>query len=305
MSLIYSDPFFDYLCIEKRASRHTALAYKRDLEIFRQFIESYLGKEADNDTLKNLNVDQLQAFITHGILKEKVSKQTVNRRLSSIKSFFKWLKRKNILQNDHVQLVKNIKAQTAPPKALQKSDILNILKKLRPPSENADMHEKRDYCLVLVLYGLGLRISEALSINAEDIQGERINIIGKGNKERSLPLPKPVKLAMIDLASDLPKSAKSCPLFINQRFAARLSARAAQMILKRVRNELGLAEHLTPHTLRHCFATHMLENGADIRTIQELLGHESLSATQRYLAINARELKDAHDNAHPLNKRDA
>lgn len=301
MSLIYSEQFFNYLTVEKRASRHTALAYKRDLEIFRSFIETYTGGKADNNTLCELTVEQLQSFVTDGILKEKVSKQTVNRRLSSIKSFFKWLKRKEILQNDNIALVKNIKTEIIPPKALPKEALLNILKALRPPSEGADMHEKRNYCLVLTLYGLGLRISEALSINVEDIQGERITIIGKGDKERSLPLPKPVQLAMQDLRTALPKKAKTCPLFINQRFAERLSARAAQMILKKVRQDIGLAE-LTPHTLRHCFATHMLENGADIRTIQELLGHESLSATQRYLALNAKELKKTHDNAHPLNQ---
>tara|TARA_R110000868_G_scaffold262401_2_gene521124 strand:+ start:105325 stop:106239 length:915 start_codon:yes stop_codon:yes gene_type:complete len=302
MSLIFSDQFFNYLITEKRASRNTALAYKRDLEIFRSFLKTHQGQDVTQSVLEKLSIDDLQAFITDGILKEKVSKQTVNRRLSSVKTFFKWLKRKEILQNDNVSLVKNIKAEKAPPKALPKEDILNILKKLRPPSQGADMHEKRDYCLILTLYGLGLRISEALQINKEDIGGERVIITGKGDKQRSLPLPKPVKLAMQDLAKDLPHTAKTCPLFINQRYADRLTPRAAQMIVKKVRIQLGLADHVTPHTLRHCFATHMLENGADIRTIQELLGHASLTATQRYLAIDAKELKKAHDSAHPLNK---
>jgi integrase/recombinase XerC len=240
--------------------------------------------------------------MSQGILKEKISKQTVNRRLSSIKAFFKYLKKKKILRNDSIFLVHNMKAEKAPPKAISPKEVIQVLSTLRPPQEGADMVQKRNYALVLSMYGLGVRISEALSLNIKDAYSDRVIIHGKGDKERSLPVPKPVRYALEELAKERGQEKGEEALFVNARYEERLTPRAAQMILKTVRQQLGLPEHLTPHTLRHCFATHLLENGADIRTLQELLGHSTLSATERYLAINAKELKKEHDKAHPLNK---
>lgn len=302
MPLLYSDKFLKHLTSERRASHHTANAYMRDLEIFRSFMKEHKGKELDHDTLKELSESDLHSFITHGVMNENVSKQTVNRRLSAVKTYFKWLKRKSILRNDSVLTVKGVKASKAPPKSISAHDVLEILKKLRPPKEGADMAEKRDYALILTLYGLGVRISEALEMNVSDAHAERIVVMGKGGKERSLPVPKPVRMAMTDLYESVPHNNPDDPLFINQRLGQRLTARAAQLITKKVRQDLGLPDHLTPHTLRHCYATHLLQNGADIRTLQELLGHSSLAATERYLATNAKELKKTHNKSHPLNK---
>ncbi|MAI08232.1 MAG: recombinase XerC [Magnetococcales bacterium] len=300
--LPYQNKFLDYLNHEKRSSHHTILAYERDLNIFSQFLGNHLGQEPTENDLKTLTDDQLQSFMTHSILKEQVSKQTVNRRLSSIKAFFKFLNRKKILRNDQVFLVHNMKAEKAPPKAISPKEVIDVLTKLRPPKEGANMASKRNYALVLSMYGLGVRISEALSLNVKDAFADRIIILGKGGKERSLPVPKPVRSALEELAKERGIEKGDEALFVNARYSERLTARAAQIIIKNIRQELGLPEHLTPHTLRHCFATHLLENGADIRTLQELLGHSSLSATERYLAVNAQELKKSHDESHPLNK---
>ena len=294
--------FLDYLNHEKRSSVHTIKAYERDLNIFADFLQNHLGQTLNEDSLKNLTAEQLQSFMSHSILKEEVSKQTVNRRLSSIKSFFKFLKRKKLLRNDDVFLVHNMKTEKTPPKAISPKEVIDVLSALRPPQEGADMVDKRNYALVLSMYGLGVRISEALSLNVKDAFSDRIIILGKGDKERSLPMPKPVRFALEDLAKERGADKGDEALFVNVRQGERLTPRAAQMIIKQVRSELNLPEHLTPHTLRHCFATHLLENGADIRTLQELLGHSSLSATERYLAMDAKELKKAHDTSHPLNK---
>lgn len=302
MSLLYSDKFLKHLTTEKRASHHTAAAYMRDLEIFRNFMQNHKGKTLTHEELEKLTEEDLHSFITHGVMQENVSKQTVNRRLSAVKTYFKWMKRKSILRNDLVLNVKGVKSKKAPPKSISATDVLEILKKLRPPVEGADMAEVRNYALILTLYGLGVRISEALAMNTSDAHAERIVVLGKGGKERSLPVPKPVRKALTDLYEKVPHKNGDEALFINQRLGQRLSPRAAQLILKQVRQELGLPEHLTPHTLRHCYATHLLQNGADIRTLQELLGHSSLSATERYLAVGAKELKQAHNKAHPLNK---
>jgi len=300
--LPYQNKFLDYLNHEKRSSHHTILAYERDLNIFSQFLGNHLGQEPTENDLKTLTDEQLQSFMTHSILKEQVSKQTVNRRLSSIKAFFKFLNRKKILRNDQVFLVHNMKAEKAPPKAISPKEVIDVLTKLRPPKDGANMASKRNYALVLSMYGLGVRISEALSLNVKDAFADRIIILGKGSKERSLPVPKPVRSALEELAKERGIEKGDEALFVNARYSERLTARAAQIIIKNIRQELGLPEHLTPHTLRHCFATHLLENGADIRTLQELLGHSSLSATERYLAVNAQELKKSHDESHPLNK---
>lgn len=302
MSLAFTDAFIKHLSHEKRASMHTVSAYVRDLAFFEGFLTQHLGKAPTETDLKNLSEEDITAFITHGIMKEKVSKATVNRRLSAVKSFFKWLKKKKLLRNDNVTLVKGIKAEKVPPKAISAPEVLQILKALRPPAENASSAEKRDFALILALYGLGVRISEALNLNIEDVKNDRIVVLGKGSKERSLPVPKPVRSALETLIRDRKDAGKFTPLFINMRDGERLSPRAAQMILKKVRTDLGLPEHLTPHTLRHCFATHLLENGADIRTLQELLGHTSLAATERYLAVGAAEMKKAHNESHPNNK---
>lgn len=300
--LPFQNKFLDYLNHEKRSSHNTILAYERDLNIFSQFLSNHLNQELTDDSLKSLTDEQLQSFMTHSILKENVSKQTVNRRLSSIKAFFKYLNRKKILRNDQVFLVHNMKAEKAPPKAISPKEVIDVLTKLRPPKEGADMASKRNYALVLSMYGLGVRISEALSLNVKDAFSDRIIILGKGGKERSLPVPKPVRASLEELAKERGIEKGDEALFVNARYGERLTARAAQIIIKNIRQELGLPEHLTPHTLRHCFATHLLENGADIRTLQELLGHSSLSATERYLAVNAQELKKSHDESHPLNK---
>ena len=300
--LPYQKKFLDYLNHEKRSSHNTIMAYERDLNIFDNFIQKHLGNQLDKTSLENLTEDDIQSFMTQSILTEKVSKQTVNRRLSTIKAFFKYLKRKKILRNDQIFNVHNMKTDKKAPKAISPEQVVNILTKLKPPQQGASMAQKRDYALVLAMYGLGVRISEALSLNIKDAFSDRIIIHGKGDKERSLPVPKPVRSALEDLAKERGIEKGNEALFVNARYFERLTPRAAQMVLKHIRQELGLPDHLTPHTLRHCFATHLLENGADIRTLQELLGHASISATERYLAMDAKELKKVHDTSHPLNK---
>jgi integrase/recombinase XerC len=277
MPLPLQKEFLNYLNHEKRCSHHTILAYDRDLNIFNTFLNHHLEKALTQEALTKLREEDLQSFMSQGILKEKISKQTVNRRLSSIKAFFKYLKKKKILRNDSIFLVHNMKAEKAPPKAISPKEVIQVLSTLRPPQEGADMVQKRNYALVLSMYGLGVRISEALSLNIKDAYSDRVIIHGKGDKERSLPVPKPVRYALEELAKERGQEKGEEALFVNARYEERLTPRAAQMILKTVRQQLGLPEHLTPHTLRHCFATHLLENGADIRTLQELLCDRTLS----------------------------
>ena len=151
------------------------------------------------------------------------------------------------------------------------------------------------------LYGLGLRISEALSLTRQDVAGDTLIVTGKGSKQRSLPLPLPVKSALNQWIKASYGAAPHDPLFPNPQNKP-LSPRFAQKILQQTREALNLPAHLTPHALRHSFATHLLEGGADLRTVQELLGHSQLATTQRYLAADVQRLLTVHGKSHPLAK---
>lgn len=300
-ALPYFEGFIDYLSYEKQASRHTIAAYTRDLGFFTSFLQGHVGGELTPTTLEGLKEVDINAYQVFSLNHQNCSKSTINRRLSSIKSFFKWLKRSGKLRNDHVFSCKGMKTDKVLPKTLSKEDTLKVVKALVPPQEGACMAELRDFSLIMVMYGMGLRISEVLALDVGHVKKDFLYVQGKGNKERRLPIPKPVMNALLRLVRFLPAPVlPHSPLFVNQKRHTRLTARTAQLLLQRLRQELGLPEHLTPHALRHCFATHLLNNGTDIRTIQALLGHESLAATERYLHISIEKLKETHAETHPL-----
>jgi len=161
----------------------------------------------------------------------------------------------------------------------------------------------RNFGLIILLYGLGLRVSEAVSLNIENIQGDNLKVIGKGSKERILPMPEVVKNTLNYMVNKIPvEITQKTPLFLN-KFKKRISTRAVQMIMKEMRIKTGLPGHVTPHSLRHSFATHLLAGGADLRSVQEMLGHESISTTQRYLAADLKRIQSVHNKKHPLNQR--
>ena len=304
MGVPYQDSFVDYLHDEKRASEHTISAYQRDLTCLTLFLKKHLGVDKIDDAeLRALTEIDVQAYQAQMLSGEHCSKVTVNRRLSAMKTYFKWLSRVKGIDNEAVISTKGMKVGKQLPKALSKTDALKVVKALMPPSEDADMPALRDFVLVMVLYGMGLRVSEALSLNIGNVRADYVYVHGKGKKERRLPIPKSIISVVQRLIHQLPDPYDpKAPLFINQKQKRRMTARSAQYLLKRLRESMGLPEHLTPHALRHCFATHLLNGGTDIRTIQALLGHESLAATERYLAISIDALKETHKTAHPLER---
>lgn len=303
--LPYIDAFIDYLSLERRSSVHTISAYQRDLQFFAEFLSEHKNETLSLHLLDRVSQLDINAYQTFSLNKQKASKPTVNRRLSAIKTFFKWLNKSGYINNTDVNACHGVRMNKPLPKTLSKADALRVVKAMVPPSEGASMAELRDFALIMVMYGLGLRISEALGLNVSDVKQDHLYVTGKGSKERRLPIPKPVLNALQRLLRALPQPLMpESPIFINQKRQTRLNARSAQLLLKRLREELNLPEHLTPHALRHCFATHLLNNGTDIRTIQALLGHESLAATERYLHINAEALKKTHEETHPLESKE-
>lgn len=292
--------FLDYLRHEKRYSAHTLAAYERDIIHFRQFMASHLGQAMNKDGLMQVAHTDLTAYLARCQLNEKLSKTTVNRRLSAIRAYYRYLARREGLQNEAVLQARSVRNRPPPPYALNETDTARLLRYITP-NEKSGWVDRQNFALLMVLYGLGLRISEALSLNCGDILAESIIVSGKGNKQRQVPVLNLVRDAVGQWHDRHPSPQPDAPLFLAPR-GGRLGPRYVQRLLEQLRLKLNLSDHLTPHALRHCFATHLLMGGADLRVVQELLGHASLSTTQRYLAGDLKHLLEVYDKAHPSAK---
>lgn len=295
----YIEQFLGYLDSEKRYSRHTADAYNRDLWQFFTFMNAHKGEAIGTDNLNDIDENDVRAYLTRAHMSGDKERSTLNRQLSSVRSFFKWLEKRHGIINSRIKLVGNMKTNGHVPRALSPADAWRFIDQCQ--KEEADnFTNRRNYAIMIALYGLGLRISEALSLNREDGVAHQITVLGKGNKERVLPLPDFVQKAFQSLVEIMPStSAQNAPLFTNPR-GDRLTARTVQKTVADMRLKMNLPDHLTPHALRHSFASHLLAEGADLRIVQALLGHANLDTTQRYLDADFSRLLNVHKKAHPL-----
>jgi integrase/recombinase XerC len=289
--------WIDWLKTERKVSSLTVEAYQRDLASFLKFLVDHKGQEADLEILSNLRAVDFRAFLARR-QREGLQGASLRRVFSSIRSFFKKQERDGIFHNPRLNSVRTARVGSKLPRPLSENDALEMLDTIETESES--WTDLRDMAVLTLLYGCGMRIAEALSLtyNTRPIS-DRLTFVGKGNKERTVPIL-PVVVEAIDkyLAScPYPMSAES-PLFLGKR-GGKLSPRIIQLRMKDLRQGLGLPETATPHALRHSFATHLLANGGDLRSIQELLGHESLSSTQRYTDLDAEQLLKVYDKAHP------
>ena len=283
---------------ERRASRHTADAYGRDLSAFLTFLTGHLGGEASLKDLRNLKAADFRSYLAHRA-NTGVARSSITRGMSTLRNFFRFLERSYLVHNPAVKAVKTPRLPQSVPKALDENEALAAI------TTAGDMYNEpwlaaRDTALFLMLYGCGLRIGEALSLTCGEVpKGEMLRVVGKGQKERIVPVLPVVREAIKsyrELCSFAPEP--SAPLFVGKRGGA-LNPGVVQRQVRRLRALLGLAETATPHALRHSFATHLLAKGGDLRTIQELLGHASLSTTQRYTVVDAARLAKVYDAAHP------
>ena len=292
--------FCTFLTTEKRYSPHTVAAYKRDLSNLLAFLTAHHGHAPTTATLQSLTPETLTSYLASQHSDHK--KTTLNRRLSTIRSFYNFLHLRYGLENTKVINFKGIKQGKHAPYALNEQQTKALLQWVTP-STNSDWATHRDYALMLMLYGMGLRISEALDLNWEHIRQDSLYIKGKGNKQRRVPVLDIVREALEGWRKRSPMNTAKDPVFLTTHGSSktpRLGPRYVQRLLEKARVELNLPDHLTPHALRHCFATHLLNNGADLRVVQELLGHSSLSTTQRYLASDMGRLTEVHQKAHPF-----
>ncbi|CEF56805.1 tyrosine recombinase XerC [Acetobacter ghanensis] len=303
--------FLEWMAVEKRASVLTIDAYRGDLARFLAFMTTHLGGLPDMHGLGGITLRDLRAWLAHE--QAQAGKMTVRksspdqaartraRRVSALRSFFKYLARREGVENPAVSLLRLPRTKKTLPRPLGREDALAAPEDIASMALTP-MEEQRNATLFLLLYGCGLRISEALNLNIADLQTVSgsgvLRIHGKGGKERLVPVLPAVRVALEAWRKRHPAPAPDSPLFVGVR-GGRLQPAIAQKAMRTWRISNGLPDHVTPHALRHSFATHLMEGGADLRVIQELLGHASLSTTQRYTLADEAHLLDVWTRAHP------
>jgi integrase/recombinase XerC len=319
--------FLNYLKFEKRFSEHTAKCYNADLEQFSQFLTGHSdnGQHVDDHisvgdnhhstatavaTQTNLKLDQLllsvdvnsvRAYLA--LLNERqYSKATIARKLATLRSFYKFLVKRNHLSSNPVMAVRTPKQDKRLPHCLEYEQVKRLLE--TPPMDN--WLGARDRAIMETLYSTGVRVSELVALNMDDIDflGEVVHVRGKGKKERIVPIGTSALQVIQHYMEFRNKRAHSNlnfdskVLFVNKH-GRRLSTRSVRRKMDKYLKMAGLDTAISPHTLRHSFATHMLNNGADLRSVQELLGHQSLSTTQVYTHLTTKKLKEVYEKAHP------
>jgi len=288
-----------FLESEKHFSKHTVRAYNKDLLYFFEFLTNHLGAAPSMNTLGDLALPDFRAWLSKR-LANGAGNPTRARELATIRNFFRWLDKNGFLHNPYIELIKTPKQ----PKRLPRPLPIKQAKMLIDNKENIGKQKEwiayRDRALFTLLYGCGLRINEALQLDfATRPKNGEVIVMGKGSKERLVPVLPIVEQNIEEYLSQAPfVFDKETPLFLGSR-GKRLNQGVAQKQLRDIRKAIDLPESLTPHALRHSFATHILVNGGNLRIIQELLGHSSVSSTQCYTDFDNAQLLDIYERAHP------
>jgi len=286
----------------RNLSDNTLISYKHDVKNFLEFINTHTGSEISIKYLNDMKISDFRSFLSY-LRNKDISSTSIARIISSLKSFFNYLLNTNLIESTVVQSLRTPKPKKSLPRPISSELAIETIKHAQD-MEKEKWIGMRNKSILMLLYGCGLRISEALNLNFEDInENDYLIIKGKGNKERMVPLMDYVKNDIENYIHECPKNfMKDDPLFVGKRLD-RLSPRIIQYVLEKIRHNLSLPETATPHALRHSFATHLLDSGGDLRTIQELLGHSSLSTTQKYTKVETEKLYDAYSKTHPLAKK--
>lgn len=285
--------FINHLEIEKNYSKYTILNYKKDLKEFIVFLKK--------ETINNFNdIDyKLLRFYLNDMFNKKYSSKTVSRHLSTLRTFFKFLKREGIIKSNPMILISNPKEEKKLPTYLNYKELENIL----DIPDKTSVIGLRDACILELLYSTGIRVGELVNIKVGDIDfsQNRIKILGKGNKERYVLFGNKCKDLLNEyLTNSRPKLSKQKNenLFLNQRGTG-ISIRTTEKMVDDTVKRSSIKSHVSPHTLRHTFATHMLDNGADLNSVSELLGHSNLNTTAIYTHVSNERLRQVYLNCHP------
>ena len=281
--------FFDYLYIEKGLSQNTVQAYETDILSFLNWLT-----KTPNINYLNLKEDNINKYIAY-LFKNKLKSSSVNRKISSLKSLYLYRIKKNILKNSPISQVITPKKEKYLPSSMSEEEVDRLLKSPDPSNKT----EKRDKAMIEMLYATGMRISELVNLKLTDVDMQRCvaKVFGKGKKERLIPFGEAALEALSDYISDRDKSA-SKEIFLSNR-GKKLSRVAFWQRIKIYLIRENLKNSISPHTLRHAFATHLLNRGADLRSVQLLLGHSDLSTTQIYTHIAKQRLSEVLKKHHP------
>jgi len=304
--------FIEALSTEKGFSPNTCRAYRHDLEQFLAYLQdSSSGLAMEGGKVDVRNVDDIVIRSYMGFLYEKDQKSTIARKLSALRSFFRFLVKRGVIKTNPAETVLTPKRGKSVPHYLPVDDMFRLLDGLKETfrqlggMKGESVLALRNWAIIETLYSTGVRVAELAGMDVGDVDFDRgfVRVIGKGNKERLAPVGEKALAcirAYMDKRSQATRSgiSRSEPLLLNNR-GTRLSTRSIARLLEKVVRQLGLLVPISPHGLRHTFATHMLDAGADLRVVQELLGHESLTTTAGYTHVNIDRLMQVYDKAHP------
>lgn len=285
--------FLTHLELERRYSPNTLKAYRADLK----GLFAHLAEQGFTGGPAELTADHVRGYLAE--IHARTVARTRARKLSALRSFLDYLHREGLVPRNIGDEVLSPKLPTSAPRAIQVDDVFQLLEGAAPPTAEL----RRDLAMLELLYGSGLRAAELVSLDLlqVDLRARSVRVIGKGNKERTVPFGAKAEAALkawLEVRPELAGAGERA-MFVS-RTGARLSDRGLRRRLHRRVLEVALGRRVTPHMLRHSFATHLLDGGADLRAIQELLGHASLSTTQRYTAVSVEHLRAVYDDAHPL-----
>ncbi|OGX33545.1 MAG: tyrosine recombinase XerC [Omnitrophica WOR_2 bacterium RIFCSPLOWO2_02_FULL_50_19] len=284
----YIEKFIRYLEIERNASKHTLINYSVDLKSLSEFLKE--------EPIEKIDYISLRRYLAH-IKEQNLSKVSIARKIASIRSFFKFLFREGIIKNNPASSLSTPKRDKHLPKFLDEKEIVILL-------ESPDLESEaglRDRAILETLYSTGIRVSELVGLNMDHIDqiGGIIKVYGKGKKERIVPIGERALQAIRDYLKMRRSVAKEAKALFFNKSGGRLTDRSIRRIINKYITKASIQQKISPHTLRHSFATHMLDHGADLRSVQELLGHANLSSTQIYTHITTERLKSAYQKSHP------
>jgi integrase/recombinase XerC len=300
----FVDQFIHYLSIEKNASPHTCRCYRRDLEGFEDFLKNSGTYVSSTGKVEMEKVDRMVIRKYLSFLHRKNKKSSIARKISTLRSFFKHMVREQVIPSNPAKGVSTPKVEKTLPTTLTVDEAFRLMESpttiSEKPSEGSKEKGLRDRAILELLYSSGLRVSELVGLNSNqlDLDLGIVRVMGKGRKERIVPVGTKAIKALEAYLEKRGMLEGEEPVFINS-LGGRLTTRSVGRLIKRYTRHSGIFRKVSPHSLRHTFATHLLDAGADIREIQEMLGHSSLSTTQRYTHVSMGKLMEVYDKAHP------
>ncbi len=301
--------FVEFLSLEKGYSAHTCRAYSRDLEDFLEYFMNNRAlpvscEEGDPES-DSVDIEAVSSLVVRGYLgllhRQKVKKTSIARKVSSIRSFFRFLEKHGVVSQNPAESVSTPKQEKPVPSYLTVDEVFRLLDSV----DTSTLLGKRNLAVLETLYSTGIRVSELVGLNVRDVDfsAKQVRVLGKGGRERIVPIGSPALDAIAGYRRSLrarnkTAQADSGALFLNKNMG-RLTSRSVARLLSKTALDAGLSIPVSPHDLRHSFATHMLDAGLDLRLVQELLGHKQLSTTQKYTHVSINRLMEAYDKAHP------